>query len=513
MAENRERVLVGETPAGVETKIQTDSAGTLAIVDSGGVPTTYTACMTTAINEPVNMGQLNEFRQRPIILNEHAESGREVMETVVAAVIVGQIFKASADNINSILLNLESAEAETTIDDIEEANDAALQAAWVKTGTNEAVLETTIISTNKGSTKSMKLDMDTLNDLWTNTKAATSWDMTGATIEFDYYQTIVTASATMTLSINDGANTSALTISIATSGVGSWHHFSVPVDNMSGTADVSAVTNVFFKVTQKRVNQFAYVDNVRFRPAPGSVTLKLWDCGTTLPVGDGATFDLTNDATQYSEIGDRGIGGSVVAALTLNLQGGKRYYHIEGFVVGVAREIPANTLLTVGNYYAITINYVDTDVSVYGPNTTFSTDYYTNGYAFSTSAENVDITKIAGAAGAGAYSDLIFGIFSTQQIYVQEVNLDFLDANGALTEADPDVNVLVLLEDENMEISSVGGHGHGMATGFDFDLSARPQVVANGGKVEAYYNAGINDSVASVTMSMKYLYIPPTVNG
>lgn len=513
MATNRERVMVGETPTGVETKIQTDSAGTMAIVDSGGVPTTYVANITAAINEPVNVGQLNKLRVRPAILNEHAESSREILGTVASGTIIGQMFKASQDNINGILLTLESAATETTIDDIEEADNAALQAAWVLAGTNEAVLETTIISPNKSSVKSMKLDMDTLNDKWTFTKPATSWDMTGATLEFDYYQTRTSDDATMTLSINDGAATSVITLAVSGSAENTWQHLSVPVSGMTGTANVSAITNVFFQVTKKRATEFAYVDNVRFRPEPGSVTLKLWDCGTTLPTADGGTFDLTNDATQYSEVGDRGIGGSVVAALTLPLEGGKRLYHISNFVAGAAREIPANTLLTANNYYAITINYVDTNVSVYGPDTTFSTDYYSNGYAFTTTAENADITKLSGAAGSGAYSDLMFGIFSTQQIYVQEMKLYFLDTNGALTAAGEEVNVSVFLEDTSMGITSVVGQARGMDTNFAFSLSAHPRILANGGKVEVYFNAGINDSITSVTLTMQYLYIPPTVNG
>lgn len=511
MTYNRERVIVAETPGGIETRLRTDADGNLATVDQRGVPTNYTAWMGFSRNVPLNAGQLNKVRIRPAIMNEHSESSNEILGTVASGTIVGQIFRASLDNIYGVMLTLESAEAETTIDDIEQANDSALQSAWVKTGTNEAVLETTIVSPNQSSTKSMKLDMDTLNDKWTFDKATGSWDMTGATIELDYYQTAITTSAAMTLSINDGADTSVITLAIGTGLTNAWQHFSIPVASMTGTADVSAIENIFLQVTNRQPGQFAYADNVRFRAEPGSIEVKLWDCGSTEPVGDGASFDLATDGTQYTEIGDRGIAGSVAASLVFPLDGGKRLYHIEDFVAGAAKEIPANTLLTVGNYYALTLHHVDTDVSVFGPDTTLSIDYYTSGYAFSTTAENVDITKINGAAGSGDYSDLAFSILSTQAVYISSIQVSFLDSSGALVSSDLGTNVIILLEDDNMS-SVFWSERHGTGTGFELVIG-RSVALADGGKSEAYVNLAIDDPAFAVAFVTNYYFVPPTAYG
>ena len=318
----------------------------------------------------------------------------------------------------------------------------------------------------------------------------------------------------MTLYINDGSNTSVVPLSVGTGLENSWHHFSVPVGSMTGTANVAAITNVFFQVIIKRPSQFAYVDNVRFRPAPGSVELKLWDCGTTEPVGDGASFDLTNDATQYTEIGDRGIGGAVASSLTIPLFGGQHLYHVEGFAAGLAKEIPANTLLTVNNYYAITLHYVDTDISVYGPDTTFAIDYYSSGYAFSTTGEGTDITTINGANGSGAYSDLMFAVFSVQDIYVSPTEIDFFDSSGVLVAPHADTAVSILLEDETdgngMAILHIDLF-HGLKSSTPAEIK-KPVAVLAGGKVEAYISASVDESAVAITFVITYYYIPPTTN-
>jgi hypothetical protein len=270
---------------------------------------------------------------------------------------------------------------------------------------------------------------------------------------------------------------------------------------------MTTITEIGFRVDKKKAGASAYIDDLVAVPAPGQVELKLWDLGASLPVGDGASFDLATDATQYAELGDRGINDAVASSVFVDLQGGRRLYSAAGLVAGVALEIPSNTLLTPNNYYALTINYVDTDVNVYGPNTTFSTNYYTNGYAFFTSAENVDITTIAGAAGAGAYSDLAFGIFSTQDIYITSF-FQFLDAApGSLTETS------VYVENSSMGIEAIITQGARAVAQIFAELGRRPYFMDKGGKFEQHYNDDFTDSVTGISLTMGFLYIPPTVNG
>lgn len=167
-----------------------------------------------------------------------------------------------------------------------------------------------------------------------------------------------------------------------------------------GTTDPTAITKIGFRVADKDAADSGYIDNLVATPPPGTVQVKLWDMGTSIPVTSVTSID---DGTQYSELGDRGLnGGTVDSEITVSLLGGKKTYQLNDFVAGTALEIPSNTILNSGNYYAITIHYVDTDVNIYGPDTSFAYNYYTNGYAFTAPDESTAITAI------GDYSDLSF---------------------------------------------------------------------------------------------------------
>ena len=99
------------------------------------------ACDSTMKDSKVftlDRGNLNELTIYPKALNEHQDNDVEVQDIVESGVIVAQIFRASANNIDTVTFTGESAEARTEIDDIESgtyANDPALQAVWVKAGT------------------------------------------------------------------------------------------------------------------------------------------------------------------------------------------------------------------------------------------------------------------------------------------------------------------------------------------------------------------------------------------
>ena len=477
-----------------------------------GVPLSYANEMNVALTSPIIPGLLSKVRLRPAVLNEHAESSREIMGTVDAATAVGQMFKASQENINGIFLTLESAAAETTIDDIEYGgNDGNLQAAWVLAGTNAAVTEAVIISGNHSSAESMELDISKLNDSWTFTKPATSWNMTGATVSFDFFQTVSSLSGQVTVSINDGAATSVVSIPVAVDAVNTWQHFDIPITSFVGTCNIAAVTKVLFIVTNAQNNQTAYVDNVRFRAAPGSVSIELWDMGASLPA-NGGSVDYTAAGTQYTELGDRGIGGSVAASIALGLRGGKQFYHVHEFIAGVATEIPANNILTVGNYYALVIKYVDTNVSVYGPNTAYSVNYYTSGYAWKAEVADGLIDLLPGGAGAGAYSDLMFGILSTQPVYITKMRLKLFDSSDALTASAPDTESVWVVEDDGMKIETVA-LVHFLESTHEEDISANPIYMGNGGKAEIYYSSSVDDAATTAVFEISYKHEKPVVNG
>lgn len=465
----------------------------------------YSAMTATGNKFTIQKGQLTKLKLRPQIINEHAESSREIMDVVESGVIVGQVFKASQDNINGIALTLESAEGET-IDTFETyADTAALRTAWPKSGVGDASLEETVVKTGD---KSMSFPFLTLNDTWEKDTVG-SVDYTGYTFDFDFQQSRDFALGKASFFLKDGsANTASAVITVPTEDI--WTHFEINVAALidDGAAiDLTDIDQVGFWIVDSHPTATGYVDNLVATPAPGQVKVKLWDCGDTLPVGDGSSFDLTTDATQYTEIGDRGISGAVAVDFDLTLIGGKRLYEIREFIAGPAFEMPDNTPLTVGNYYAITLTYIDTDVSVYGPDTTFSTDYYESGYAFSTTAENVDITTIAGAAGSGAFSDLMFMIFSTQDAFIIDL--------GQIADATPgsDSTVMILAEDANMNITNIAVSGVQAQPITAIDLTLRPVFIEKGSKFELYYNDDFTDSVTSINLGFRYFFVPQEANG
>lgn len=448
-------------------------------------------------NFPIQKGQLNKLRLRPQIFNEHAESSREIQGTVDTNTIVGQIFKASQDNINGINLTMES-NAAVAIDDFESyADSAALQVEWVE-GTNVALLETTII---KSGEKSMNIPLDVLADAWTNTINST--DYTGYTFSLDYLQTVISGvgGATVAFFIGDGTNTKSIELTIGIAGI--WNHFDVLdtsfAEDGGGTTDITAITKIGLRVDVKKATTNGYVDNMAATPAPGTIEVKLWNMGDTIPVSGDTSID---DGVQYEKIGDLGITGLQESSYLLQLLGGKRMYHLNGFIAGTSLEIPTNELLIPDNYYALTFNYVDTDVNIYGANSSYSINYYVNGFAFTATSEAAAISAV------GEYNDCMFIIFSTQDVYL----IDFAHISDATPGVGSELSYFV--EDKNMYISDImtTSINPALRTTIIDELKNVPAFVEKGSKIEEYYNDDITDSVTQITLGVRYKYIPPTIN-
>ena len=461
---------------------------------AGIVPTDYTLQTSSVLEKNIQKGQLNKIRVRPAILNEQAESSREIQGVVDASTIVGQIFKASQDNINGILLTLESAEGEA-LDNFESyADSAALQVVWVKGGTNEALLEETIV---EGGTKSMELPGTTLNDDWVDT--ISSKDYTDYTFEFDFQQTNLNAQLIFEFTLSDGTDT--LSFQLVVDAINDWQHFEVDINAMTddATTNKAAITKIGFRVIDTHPLGVGYVDNLITTPPPGSIGLKLWDMGDTIPETAVTSID---DGVQYDELGDRGVnGGAVVSEVILPLEGGKRLYSIKNFVAGTALEIPSNTLLTPDNYYAITLNYIDTDISVYGPDSSFSIQFYNNGYAFTAPDEATAITAI------GEFNDCMFGIFSTQDVFVNTLLKFYDSAPGTLARES------VFIEDKNMVITGIVLNDIQAQIFQEFEFKDRVFPMPKGSKFEIYYNDDFTDSVSISTLLIGYMYKPPIING
>lgn len=474
----------------------------------------FSTITTVGLRKIIQKGQQNSFRVRPKNLGEHAESSREAQYTLGAGTpICGQIFKHKPTNINGIMLNVQSAES-VNIDDFEGyANDAALQVVWAETDVADKATISTVVK--KTGTQSMQLPMSaTTNDEWIKTVSST--DYTGYIFDLDLYQTKSFAQAGLSLILGDGSNTKSFQLAVPSETT--WYHFDVNEADFTedgGTVNMGAITKVGFRLHNRSNNTIGYIDDLGGHPPPGTMGLKLWDFGDTLPVT--GTSSLA-DATQYTELGDRGVSGVVVSEVELQLVGGKRAYQIDDFVAGAAPEIPDNTLLTSDNYYAVTLHYVNTDITVYGPSSVYAAHwgqpYYTNGFAFSTPDEVSVITEI------GEYHDLAFSIFHSCDAYVAGYNIRLLTSTGDLATPGGDSTFYVHTETggpsdayKSMEITNPIST---MLPTFA-QLSGSFEKVAyfapNGSKTELYLADDASDDTYELLAMVSFRVEPALTNG
>jgi len=475
-----------------------DAIRTSVIQGTDGVPPAYSKLTSSGQKFNIQKGALNKLRIRPQITNEQCESSRVVQSTVTSTNIVGQIFKASQDNINGIDLVLRSAEAEV-FDDFESYVDsAALQAAWIATDPTElAELETTIVY--EGS-KSISIPAGAgVGDEWART--FTSTDFTGYVGTFHMLSTHSFTAAKIRVIVEDSAGNTNSAYAVQ-SAIGVWELIELNINALTADgatpADISDIVRLGFRLDDRRNNAIFYIDEMVSIPPAGSLSLKLWDMGDTLPESGVTSID---DGTQYEKLGDLGITGTQVAEIDLVLSGGFKNYHISEFVAGVALEIPTNEILNAGNYYAITLNYIDTDVDVYGTNPAFNYDYYVNGYAFTAVDEATAISQV------GQYNDLMFIIYSTQDVYVEL-------AGSAMNDV-PNGNSLttIYIEDTNMLRTTVLASNLSPFQVYEANIVNRPAYMVKGSKIEQEYNDDLSDEVSKITFAFKYYYIPPIING
>lgn len=458
------------------------------------VPQGFTKMTANTLPYNISKGDLNKLRIRPQVLNEACESSSSPTGVVSSGNIVGQIFKASQDNINGLYLTLESANI-TSVDNFEGYIDsAALQAAWVATGAL-ALLETTIV---KATPNAMRLPTVTAGDLWTKTIPAA--DLTEYTGSLWYRQSSSFTAQKVRVFVGDGTNTKSLSLPV--NAANTWKLFSISIDAMvedgAGTTNVAAITQIGFRVEKKDPGSYCVIDTISYTPPPGSVELKLWDMGTTLPESGVTSID---SGDQYVTIGDLAL-TTPAASYEIQLIGGKSLYHLHKFAAGVALENPANVLLNVDHYYILALEYIDTDVTAYGPDPSYAVNRYTNGYAFTAPSEAAAITAV------GVYSDLMFGIFSTANVYITKASAkaDASPGSGA--------SYYSFVEDEHMDITDVI-HTHGFSIPMEqtLDLGERPPLLRKGGKFEIYYKDDFADAVSQIWFGMQYFHEPVTVHG
>lgn len=411
------------------------------------------------------------------------------------------MIKNPQDNINSIYFTAKSGQSQTQLDNLETGvygTNGALQAVWVKAGTDEAVRDLAIKAT--GSDMSMKLDASKANGEWAATTAAMPAadaiiDLTNGIISFKFRQNNTFANLKANIFIKDGsANKSVVPLVIDDNNVDSFVIFSIPIDLFtSGTpADITDIRTIGFEVEDRAVSGLFYVDSLTYIISAGTIRMKLWKFGTDVPVAGVAKL---SDATQYESLGDLGIGGTVVNQIDVSLLPGKRHYHVHDFIAGVAFEKDANDPLIVDTYYAITFHHVDEDVIFYGNNEGKLAD--SGGYSFTAPDESSIISA------TGEDENLQFYLYCVKPVFVLEYHLHMLDADGdaALTGVNSEWTTLVI--NSNDVPSIIDEHHHHPVS--DYEYNNTVEYMGLGSIFETDYVPGIDD-ITSIVQEIIYLH-------
>ena len=454
----------------------------------------------SSVTTIVNKGQRNEIEVIPVMFNEHAEPASTIQAVVGSGTIVGQIFKASQDNINSLVLTLESQLGGVSGVDIIEgyASDVALQSGWVGS-TDLPVIENSLVSPNNGSTQSMKIMLDTLLNTVTKTVSAT--DLTNAIFALDYMSTDNPDKVVVSFFVGDGTNTKSITLNGFKD---TWKNFSFletsMMDDGVTTPNMAAITKIGFRVDLEKIGKFGYIDNVYVSTSAGQVELKLFDMGAIIPTS-GVT--PLASGTQYSQLNGASSG------ITFDLSPGKRIISFNEFTAGLERHKASNILLTPNNYYALTINYVDVNINVYGcdPADAIANGepFYNNGWAFTAASEAAAINQIS------ANNDLMFVVGHTQTARILDVKISGDD------DFPVGASIIVLNEDIVKDIANMFNVHKFSGTNNIITLSyaERPLEISLGSKLELYYNDDgiLASELSRIETYVRYLYTQTTING
>lgn len=470
----------------------TPDIGASHTVQANGVPGSYTCITSNTSTVPLQRGNLNDISFFPRVLNEQQSNNQQVQASVTSTNIVGQILKPSADNISAIQFSAESAGA-FVIDNFESyASNADLQTVWSSGGANLPELETNTALTGS---KAMRL-LSSANGEEFETTAFPS-DYTGYTGKFSAVFTHAFSQLQMAVYIRDILGNSKSFI-LAQDGADILTDFSVletaMVQDQPTDTDTTQVVAIGFRVLLKRVGGFMRVDDLSTAPPPGFLGIKLWDMGASIP---DSGVDSIDSGTPFDK-----IGGLPVDEYILPLEPGLRIYHLEGFTAGVDKSAPDNVPVNPDNYYILELKWVDTDVNVYGADTSRGVNYYQSGFAFTAPDESTPIASL------GEFADIMFGVMSTQPVYMLDVGWAFdSEPNGGSS-------ILVHLKDRTGSISgTVIDHEANPEREFSTDLTARPMLLEDGGHLAFGYNDDPLDSVGRVRGEVRFLHEPPDVNG
>jgi len=468
---------------------------------SNGIPAEFTKQTVSQNQRIVSKGDVNKVLLRSQVLKEHMDDGNTILDTVDSSTIIGQIFKVSKANINGIALKLASGNVEVFDDFNDYADDTALQAVWVASdpANNDPEIETADPDPYEGA-KYMNMSYNWESDPNPYIeRTITAKDCRGGAFRFAIYPRITWGEGRFNFFVGDGTNYKRL--DVVTTAVDEWQQVTIQVDAMveddaDNPVDDENITKVGFMVdnwSSASENEWAGIDYIEFISGGGSLDLKLWDMGASIPVAGVTAID---DGTQYTTLGDPDL-MTPASEITIPLvgAGGTRRYQIDDLVAGIG----GSGALTPGNYYLITLNHVDTDVVVYGSDG--SSDLYTDGFGFTAPDEATAITAI------GANQDCMFHIYTADETYVVDCKAIFKASTGAtaVNGINSFYEILIMRADGTVESMVTSKIQAGVMSASTW---LRPLHIEEGGKIEMRFSDDYTDDVYKAYLIAEYAYQP-----
>lgn len=412
----------------------------------------------------IGSNQQSTILWQPSVLTEnHLTVSNDVIGTVDGSTpLVGQVFKASADNVQEIALKLSaSAPNPATLEDFESyANDAAIQAAWVSSDATytQVSLDTGVFY---AGSKAMKIRLDknprALNDKVTRT-FSTNQNWSGLNTLNLAFRQEDTGKIQLRYRIIDenGHSISVLIPMVATDNT--WKTYSFSLDNFTqdgGTyPNLAAVRKHEFEIVLNNNGGWknVWIDHLVLEQDAGTLSLKLYDFGSnaepaSLSSGTPVTFDDGSTA--------KTVEGILNNPTTIRIDAEKGLF--------------GNTKLTIGNYYAIVL----TDLAVSGASVKVhgkTSGGYTSGKALTSTDGSVLTYESTGRC--------FFGVRSVPSSYVlRNLRVDLNEQGGDSLLAFSVVNVTT--EKANNQLNANMRFFNRTTATLDFDQSPSKQVIDN----------------------------------
>ncbi|MCK5018205.1 MAG: hypothetical protein KAS32_14205 [Candidatus Peribacteraceae bacterium] len=314
-----------------------------------------------------------------------------------------QIFRASVDNIHDVRMFIQGRGEETLVEDFEYADQAELEAAWVKGGVPQIdpLHNTEYTYDGTSSMEYTYVPGDVADSITYNPVGTWDWSLEDSISFRVYNNNSVTLAPTFRITIDDG---SSMYVDFTPSLSQVWEEILLPFSTFTDAGvDLALVTSVTITLQAAPAAGTVFFDHMVVKKPVGTLDAALYDFGSTFDatsLSDGALMTLDDEST----------------SLTLQLPINPNFQRIE---IHKGSHERGEGLLTVGNYYGIyAYNVSSGDCLFFGSG---SSQKYISGKTF---AEDTDtLTELTDKTSA-------FMILSAVPSFVTEFRIIFDDFPG-----------------------------------------------------------------------------------